>query len=100
MSSVSIEKWLTDVEKSVETGKFALWRWKMGKFVSNIFLKNSPPHFYVFFSMQLFNFVILCCLPFQMSNLENHNPQVIRQITKEVKTLSTETLEGIKMYVN
>lgn len=32
-----------------------------------------------------------------MSNLENHNPQVIRLITKEIKSLSTENLEGIKM---
>jgi len=35
-----------------------------------------------------------------MSNLENHNPQVIRQVSKEVKTLSTEQLEGIKIIVN
>lgn len=35
-----------------------------------------------------------------MSNLENHNPQVIRQISKEVKTLSTESLEGIKININ
>jgi ubiquitin-conjugating enzyme E2 S len=35
-----------------------------------------------------------------MSNLENHNPQVIRQISKEVKNLSNETLEGIKISVN
>lgn len=38
--------------------------------------------------------------PFQMSNLENHNPQVIRQISKEVKTLSSEQLEGIKISIN
>lgn len=35
-----------------------------------------------------------------MSNLENHNPQVIRQISKEVKSLSTESLEGIKININ
>ena len=35
-----------------------------------------------------------------MSNLENHNPQVIRQISREVKTLSTESLEGIKININ
>lgn len=35
-----------------------------------------------------------------MSNLENHNPQVIRQISKEVKSLSTEQLEGIKININ
>jgi ubiquitin-protein ligase len=35
-----------------------------------------------------------------MSNLENHNPQVIRQISKEVKTLSSEHLEGIKISIN
>lgn len=35
-----------------------------------------------------------------MSNLENHNPQVIRQISKEVKILSTESLEGIKININ
>lgn len=35
-----------------------------------------------------------------MSNLENHNPQVMRQISKEVKSLSTETLEGIKVHIN
>ncbi|KAG5682977.1 hypothetical protein PVAND_012291 [Polypedilum vanderplanki] len=35
-----------------------------------------------------------------MSNLENHNPQVIRQISKEVKTLSSENLEGIKVTIN
>lgn len=34
------------------------------------------------------------------SNLENHNPQVIRQISKEVKTLTTENLEGIKVHIN
>lgn len=34
------------------------------------------------------------------SNLENHNPQVIRQISKEVKTLSTENMEGIKVHIN
>lgn len=35
-----------------------------------------------------------------MSNLENHNPQVIRQISREVKILSTESLEGIKININ
>lgn len=35
-----------------------------------------------------------------MSNLENHNPQVIRQVSKEVKKLSTEQLEGIKIQIN
>jgi ubiquitin-conjugating enzyme E2 S len=35
-----------------------------------------------------------------MSNLENHNPQVIRQISREVKSLSTEQLEGIKVNIN
>lgn len=35
-----------------------------------------------------------------MSNLENHNPQVIRQVSKEVKHLTTEQLEGIKIAVN
>lgn len=35
-----------------------------------------------------------------MSNLENHNPQVIRQISKEVRQLTTEKLEGIKIQVN
>jgi ubiquitin-conjugating enzyme E2 S len=35
-----------------------------------------------------------------MSNLENHNPQVIRQISKEVKSLTTEQLEGIKVNIN
>ncbi|CRL02333.1 CLUMA_CG015350, isoform A [Clunio marinus] len=35
-----------------------------------------------------------------MSNLENHNPQVIRQVSKEVKTLTTEQLEGIQIMVN
>lgn len=35
-----------------------------------------------------------------MSNLENHNPQVIRQISKEVKNLTTEQLEGIRISVN
>lgn len=31
-----------------------------------------------------------------MSNLENHNPQVMRLVSKEVKKLSLETLEGRK----
>lgn len=35
-----------------------------------------------------------------MSNLENHNPQTIRQISKEVKNLTTEQLEGIRISVN
>jgi len=35
-----------------------------------------------------------------MSNLENHNPQVIRQISREVKNLTTEQLEGIRICVN
>lgn len=35
-----------------------------------------------------------------MSNLENHNPQVIRQISKEVKTLTLEAMEGIKISIN
>lgn len=35
-----------------------------------------------------------------MSNSENHNPQVIRQISKEVKNLSNENLEGIQISVN
>ena len=35
-----------------------------------------------------------------MSNLENRNPQVIRQISKEVKHLVNETLEGIKIVLN
>lgn len=35
-----------------------------------------------------------------MSNLENHNPQVIRQVSKEVKNLATEQLEGIKIVLN
>lgn len=35
-----------------------------------------------------------------MSNLENHNPQVIRKVSKEVKDLTQEKLEGIKISVN
>lgn len=35
-----------------------------------------------------------------MSNLENHNPQVIRQVSKEMKKLTTERIEGIKISVN
>lgn len=35
-----------------------------------------------------------------MSNLENHNPQVIRQVSKEMKKLTTELIEGIKISVN
>lgn len=52
-----------------------------------------PPFSFVF--NQLINF-----LSFKMSNLENHNPQVIRQLSKEVKNLANEQLEGIKISIN
>lgn len=35
-----------------------------------------------------------------MSNLENHNPQTMRQISKEVKKLTMEKLEGIQIKIN
>jgi ubiquitin-protein ligase len=36
-----------------------------------------------------------------MSNLENHNPQTIRQISKEVKSLLNDApLEGIQLSLN
>lgn len=55
-----------------------------------------PPIFFCFQTT-----ILISNLSLQMSNLENHNPQVIRQISKEVKTLTTgETLEGIKICVN
>jgi hypothetical protein len=51
-----------------------------------------------------FSFVFKQCrLKFSsrfQTNLENHNPQVIRQVSKEVKQLLTENLEGIKIQIN
>ena len=35
-----------------------------------------------------------------MSNVENLSPQIIRQVTKEISTLSRNPPEGIKLFMN
>lgn len=37
---------------------------------------------------------------FQISNVENLSPQIIRQLTKELHELVTEPPEGIKVQIN
>lgn len=62
--------------------------------------ETSFPIFHVFFPIFFCLQTTKWSFSLQMSNLENHNPQVIRLVSKEVKNLATEQLEGIRIHLN
>lgn len=94
MSSVSME---TDTEHLRRHGNRLKFCRKTFCFETKFSAKGHRRASPIFFCFQLRQYYSSL---FKMSNLENHNPQVIRQISKEVKNLTTEQLEGIRISVN